>query len=177
MPPIALPPLDFQVRPATVQDVGGMTDLWLTRHAGDRIDSMVGIAGEIGKARRGEGRLVLVALHQARVVAYGRARLWSEHEVAGHRACPSGWWLCGSLVTPPLRRRGIGRALMQQRLATLGGTVHSKVDLDNRASLAWHHACGFVELTRDFTSPGTGNPETPMALLRWQGAPWTRRGA
>jgi len=145
-----------------------MADVWRCRHSGPRLDAVVGIAAEINRAARGEGRLVLVAVLGGRVVGYGRARLWSSEEVVGYRNCPAGWWLSGGLVLPELRRQGIGRALMRQRLNRLATTVHSKVDVDNLASRGCHRVCGFVEQTRDFQSPGVRSPDTPMVLLQWR---------
>lgn len=163
-----LPPLEFEVRAAGPDDVEGIAAVWGSWHPDQMEGAQAGIAGEIGKAQRGEGRLVMVAVHARRVVAYGRAKQWTEEDVAPFRNCPAGWWLSGSVVLPEFRRRGIGRALMQRRLTTLDTTVHSKVDLANEVSMAWHLTSGFVEVTRDFTAPGMRDESEPMALLRWR---------
>lgn len=162
------PPLEFEVRAAGPEDVEGIAAVWGSWHPDQMEGAQAGIAGEIGKAQRGEGRLVMVAVHAGRVVAYGRAKEWSDADVAKFKDCPAGWWLSGSVVLPEFRRRGIGRALMQRRLAALGTIVYSKVDLANEVSMAWHLTSGFVEVTRDFTAPGMRDDGEPMALLRWK---------
>lgn len=164
-----LPPLGFEVRTAIEADAGGIVAVWLTRHEGDREASMSRIGEEIGMAQRAEGRIVLVAVLKGEVVGYGRARLWTAEEVAGHLNCPAGWWLSGSLVLSACRRRGIGRTLMSRRLEMLNAPVHSMVNATNRASLGCHYASGFEDVTREFTAPGTRNPDEPMVLLRSPG--------
>ena len=166
-----LSPLEFEVRPGAVGDADGMASVWLTGHGGQRADATRLIAGELGMAARGEGRVVYVAVHDKRIVAYSRARRWTAPEVVGHRSCPAGWWLSGTLVLPEHRRRGIATALMRARLGVLPAPVHSRVDVANDASCAWHMANGFEEVTRDFTAPRTRNPDALMILFRWSGAP------
>ncbi len=164
-------PLEFEVRPGTAGDADGIAAVWLRRYEGQHADAARLIAGELEMVARGEGRLVYVALQEGGIVAYSRARLWQPEEVADYRACPAGWWLSGTLVLPELQRRGIGNALMRARLAVLPAPVHSKVDVANAPSRAWHQANGFEEVTRDFTSPRTRNPGEPMILLRWSRPP------
>jgi GNAT superfamily N-acetyltransferase len=165
----AQPPEAFGVRAATTGDAEAIARVWLTRHEGRIEDATRLIAGEIEMVAHGAGRLVCVAVRDEEIVAYGRARLWQPEEVAGYRACPAGWWLSGTLVLSPFRRRGIGAALVRARLQALSPPVHSKVDVANGVSRAWHASNGFEEVTRDFTSPRTRNPLEPMILMRWAG--------
>ncbi len=164
------PHVDYAVRPAALGDAEGIAAVWLTRHEGRQADVARLIAGELEMVSRREGRLVYVAVRNEQIVAYSRARLWRPEEVATYRACPAGWWLSGTLVLEACQRRGIGNALMRARLAVLPTPVHSKVDVANTASRAWHAVNGFEEVTREFTSPRTRDPREPMILLRWSGA-------
>lgn len=163
------PQAGFAVRPAARGDAEGIAAVWLTRHEGEHADVTRLIASELDMVARGEGRLVFVAVRNEQIVAYSRARLWQPEEVVTYRACPAGWWLSGTLVLEACQRQGIGSALMQARLAVLPPPVHSKVDVANTASRAWHAANGLAEVTRDFTSPRTRDPREPMVLLRWSG--------
>lgn len=171
-----LPGQQFEVRPAAHGDAEGIASVWLTRHAGEHAAVTRLIAGELEMVARGEGRRVFVAVGNQQIVAYSRARLWQPEEVASYRACPAGWWLSGTLVLAEWQRQGIGNALMQARLAVLPVPVHSKVNVANTASRAWHAVNGFEEVTRDFTSPRTRDPREPMMLLRWSGPAGTKPG-
>lgn len=99
---------------------------------------------------------VLVARLGWRVVGYGvAARLTPESD--GGRAAPEGWYLAGLVVTPDLRRRGIGGKLTLARMELLRlrtSRVYCFANARNQASIALHEAAGFTELTRDFAIPG-----------------------
>jgi GNAT superfamily N-acetyltransferase len=92
----------------------------------------------------------------ARPVAFGRV-VWIDVPPDLERGAPSGWYLMGLIVDPTVRRRGVGRALVEARLRWLDGRareVHYVANAENRASIALHAAFGFEEYSRDFVLPG-----------------------
>ena len=102
-----------------------------------------------------EHRLFVAEL-DADVVGYG----WVSHlspADSGGRDAPDGWYLSGVVVSPALRRRGLGIALTQARVAWVferADHVHYVVSAANLASRRLHETLGFVETTDDFCVPG-----------------------
>ena len=96
--------------------------------------------------------LVLVGEVSREVVAYGRV---VHHQ--GSVGCPAGWYLVGLVVSPPHRRRGIGRFLTEERLEWIAGRAPEAfyfANERNAPTIDLHGTLGFVEMTRDFTFPG-----------------------
>jgi ribosomal protein S18 acetylase RimI-like enzyme len=70
---------------------------------------------------------------------------------------PEGWYLGGVIVTPAMRRRGIGDRLTRERLAWIGGRASRAwyfVNARNRASIDLHDRLGFREEARGIAVPG-----------------------
>lgn len=102
------------------------------------------------------GNELFVAELDGGIVGYGWVS-WLTPVAHGGRNAPDGWYLSGVVITPALRRRGLGRRLTQERIAWAlerGGAVHYVVAGSNRASHDLHAALGFTELTDDFCLPG-----------------------
>lgn len=72
--------------------------------------------------------------------------------------CPTGWYLAGLVVDPSVRRRGVGRRLVIDRLRWLerrgAAACHYVVNEQNRASIALHEAFGFEPIARRVWLPG-----------------------
>jgi ribosomal protein S18 acetylase RimI-like enzyme len=101
--------------------------------------------------------LLLVALVERQVVAFARAGHLRQPPEAPSDAIPDGWYLLGVVVVDAWRRRGIGRALTDQRLAWIARRANAAyyfANARNQASLELHAAAGFVEVTRRFSGPG-----------------------
>lgn len=99
--------------------------------------------------------IVLVARLGWRVAGYGVATKLDPVRDGG-AAAPPGWYLAGLVVTPDLRRRGIGRELTSARLEALRSRtprVYCFINARNHASIALHQGAGFTELTREFAIP------------------------
>jgi aminoglycoside 6'-N-acetyltransferase I len=119
-------------------------------------------------SRRGSAR-VLVAEWEGRVVGFGVSRRFRPSPKAAPNAAPAGWYLAGMIVTPSVRRRGIGRLLVQARLewiAQRSGAAYYVANVRNVVSIELHRRVGFVEQTRDFTMPGVRFDGSSGALFR-----------
>ena len=69
---------------------------------------------------------------------------------------PRGYYLVGVSSPRPARRRGVGRALTEARLAWIGDRAREAwyfANVRNTASLELHRRLGFVEVTRSFWYP------------------------
>lgn len=91
------------------------------------------------------------------IIAYGRARLFLPTSDAPRDAAPRGYYLTGLFVRPDHRRRGIGTALTQSRLAWIAEHEDEAwyfANAHNRGSIELHHRLGFREVTRTFSFPG-----------------------
>ncbi|GAA1984082.1 GNAT family N-acetyltransferase [Kitasatospora viridis] len=95
----------------------------------------------------GAGELVVVARVDGDTAGYGTASLLPEHE----DGAPAGWYLSGVTVAHAWRRKGIGRALTEWRMAWLrerDAEVWCFVSARNPASIDLHRALGFTEERR-----------------------------
>jgi len=102
---------------------------------------------------------VFVADVDGAVAAYGRARDLTHAEGGLPPELPEGWYLTGVVVAPAFRRRGLGAALTEARLAWLEDrtdTVYYVANLVNRASIDLHAGFGFTEIARGFDYPRAG---------------------
>jgi RimJ/RimL family protein N-acetyltransferase len=102
-------------------------------------------------------RPVLLAMVGGKVVGYGRISRFEPPPDAPPDIAPAGYYLSGLLIAESHRRRRLGRALTQARLAWIfqrASEAYYFTNARNEASIALHAQLGFVELTRDFTFPG-----------------------
>ena len=89
---------------------------------------------------------------------------------------PCGYYLVGVIVAPPARRRGVGRALTEARLAWIGGRAREAwyfANAQNDASLELHRQLGFEEVTRSFWFPEVTFDGGEGVLCRVRLPPWS----
>ena len=113
--------------------------------------------------------LVCVAELEGEVLGYGQASLFAPPSDAPKNAGPPGWYLNGLGIAPAWRRRGIGGALTEWRIATLAPNADALYYFaaeSNAASVDLHAALGFRELTRDFWFPGLSFTHSDGVLYR-----------
>ena len=94
---------------------------------------------------------LLVAVLEGRVLAYGAVDRLDRFGL------PTGWYLGGVMVSPGVRRRGIGRRLTRERLlwvADRSSEVWYFVNATNRASMDLHAPLGFALVDDDLRVPG-----------------------
>lgn len=162
---------EIEVRPARSEDRDVIRALTAAA-SGGVAEWAEHLDGQIARSDRD----VVVAVAGGEVVAYGRSATFdpaefdpADFDVEGPWTAPAGWYLLGVFVEPRWRRRGIARALVRVRLEWLSTRAHEAfyfTNAENRASLALHHAFGFVELTRDFTFPGEPLGDGEYVLCR-----------
>ncbi len=121
------------------------------------------ILASFERRARGEVRgYCCVASVKGEVIGYGKCSFdaWSEkYEGSGY---PDGWYLSGLQVLSSHRRRGIGRALTEDRIRWLNeqtDLVYYNADEINRPSIELHEALGFVEVARGLLPPWRSNDE------------------
>jgi ribosomal protein S18 acetylase RimI-like enzyme len=101
-------------------------------------------------------RRLFVATVAGVFAGYGRVARFQPPEDAPANVAPAGLYLLGALVARRFRRRGIGRALTQARMAWAferADAVWYFANARNEASRRMHDGLGFVEVTRDFWFP------------------------
>jgi len=141
------------IRPATSADLGALAAIRAAREGED-----VGASRQVFEralARDGDS-LLLVAERDGVVVAYGRAGRFEPPADAPANHAPAGFYLTGVVVEPGSRRRGVGLALTEARLAWIrerADTAWYFANPRNRATIDLHTRLGFVEVTRDFWFP------------------------
>lgn len=142
------------IRPATVADLDRLAAI---RAAREGEDPGVSRAVFERALARNDDSLLIVAEHGGEVVAYGRAGRFDPPADAPANCAPAGHYLTGVVVAPPHRRRGVGRALTEARLAWIAERADAAwyfANPRNRATIDLHARLGFVEVTRDFRFPG-----------------------
>lgn len=140
------------VRRGTVDDVPGCLEL---------VASVLGLdpvswTRSLTASATDQERMLHVAQDAGRIVGYARSAEFAPPADAPANAAPAGWYLLGLVVDPAYRRRGIGRALTEARMAAIAeraDAVWYFANARNRASLDLHSDLGFVEVTRDFWFP------------------------
>lgn len=136
-----------QVREPTLDEVPVVADIWAEREGGDARAAAPLIRSEFHKIQEGAlRRYVCVALIDDQVVGYGRCGYREAKD-----GLPEGWYLIGVIVIPSARRRGVGRALTDHRMAWLAAQgvrqVYYFTNKKNRASIALHTPHDFVEVS------------------------------
>jgi len=140
------------VRPATSDDIAACVSLALSHSGGEAEEWRVRLARELSDP----DCLVVVAVVAGEVVGYGRAAWFEPPPGAAANVAPSGYYLVGLVVAPEARRRGVGRALTEARLAWIESRATEAwyfANARNEASLELHRQLGFVEVTRSFSYP------------------------
>lgn len=146
---------DLVIRPAHESDLAAAAAIAAARE-GAPIERWVAAFGRTHKKGSLGQTLFLVAAHEDRIIAYGKAAHFSPPEGSPPNVAPEGWYLTGVVVHPDYRRRGVGSQLTIARLDWIGersDRAYYVANERNRVSIALHRAVGFVELTRDFHHP------------------------
>jgi ribosomal protein S18 acetylase RimI-like enzyme len=145
-------PVAARVRPAVATDLDACAQLAWSRNGGELDSWHRRLAGDIADP----STLVVVAEVADAVGGYASAQ-WLSFDQNQAANIEDGWYLTGVTVEPSLRRRGLGRALLQARL----GWISERADRAwyfasavNEASLQLHRELGFREVTRSFSVPG-----------------------
>ena len=154
--PRQAPPADLQVRLAAPRDAAAIAEISAEREGLVASEIEPRVEGELRLPAFGDTLSVWVAESEGRVLGFGRAR-WDDQAVdSGPRAVPAAWYLMGVVVRPEARRRGIGGALLDARLAWLADrtqTVYSVTAEHNLASQALLESRGFRVTRTDVTHP------------------------
>jgi ribosomal protein S18 acetylase RimI-like enzyme len=141
-----------RVRPATPADIGGLVGL-VEAEGRDGAAMRERFETDLRDPERG----LFLAMVGGGLAGYGRSSGFVPPEGAPPNVAPAGYYLGGLLVGSAWRRRGVGQALTQARMAwafARAAEVWYFTNARNQASLALHAALGFVEVTRDFVYPG-----------------------
>jgi len=170
---------DVLVRFARLEDAPFLAEITVERDGGSLAARCLRFEREIARAPTpdsvfSQGRL-WVAEHWGSCLGFGRAAYFvgtdtgfdaatdTETDAAGTllptrmASSPVGWYLTGMIVESGHRRRGIGAALTEARLAwirTQANEVFYFANAHNLTSIALHAQFGFEERTRDFRIPG-----------------------
>lgn len=161
-----------EVRPAISEDVAACLSLWLAERGGDADTRRDRLVRDLDEPER----LLVVASLAGEFVGYGRATRFESPADAAPDVAPSGYYLIGLVVAPSARRRGVGRALTEARLAWIGVRAREAwyfVNARNAASLELHRKLGFVEVTRTFWYPEVSFDGGEGVLCRVTLPPWS----
>lgn len=164
------PPFRGRVRKAGVGDAEAIARITAQRD-GRQVEELRAREVEgLGAEWNGERGIVLVAEEDGQVVGFGRVhRAERMEEVEEDLRPPAGWYLLGTIVDPPHRRRGIARELTSRRLGWIARRAQEAfyfTRATNRASIELHRALGFEELMRRFRFPRTGLAPGDGVLFR-----------
>jgi glyoxylase-like metal-dependent hydrolase (beta-lactamase superfamily II) len=144
---------DVVTRMAKASDIAACAELALERDGGD----LAALRSRFERYLIADDRALFVAELEGEFAGYGRLERLVPESVGDAPAAPAGWYLVGVVVPARWRRRGVGTALTQARLAWAWGRTDEVwyfVNARNRASIDLHQEFGFVEVTRDFAVPG-----------------------
>ena len=143
------------IRAAVPGDVAALAAIAAEREGEPVSKWRESMARTLERTRNGSA-LLLTAMAQDEVVAYGKAERHVPAPSAPPNAAPQGWYLAGVVVKSEHRRRGIGAALTGARLDRIAGRAAAAyyfANARNRASIDLHAALGFREIARDFHHP------------------------
>lgn len=141
---------DVDVHVATIEDVSSLAALRVERGDAEPEAAEEFFRYLLHRARVGDA-LVLVATSCGTTTGYGAV------DYLARPPLPTGWYLGGVIVTPSLRRCGLGARLTTARLewiATRASEAFYFVNERNRASIDLHAKFGFREHMRDIRIPG-----------------------
>lgn len=147
---------EINIRPAEAADATRIAELRASIRLSSPRELMGSVIEEIAQMRH-DIRHLAVAEFQGDVVAFARAMSFNRTNRPDER--PSGWYLSGVVVRESMRRRGIGRRLVEARLEWLRGRtnlVRAVAATGNEASVALLTDAGFRKVgfvdddTRDF---------------------------
>lgn len=116
-------------------------------------------------------RCLAVARVGDELIAYGRTAWFEPDAGAPANAAPAGYYLIGLVVAPSWRRRGVGAAIIQARLAWVAKRACEAwyfANVANRASIQLHEQAGFTTVTTDFWFPSVTDGESSHLLGRAQ---------
>lgn len=162
----------YTVRPATAADASAIGYLMAERReemhkVGHYTAFVERLLDRI--ARNPERSVLLVAERRGAIIGHARAGYFEPPEGSPPDVAPAGWYLLGVAVHPAMRRKGVGTALTEARMAWLAERAREVWyfrDMDNVASAVLHAPSGFEPITTAFSFPGTRDPSAPMVLLR-----------
>jgi ribosomal protein S18 acetylase RimI-like enzyme len=147
------PPEGLALRPATPADIDALAALRAARDEVSVADARESFTRLLTRADAS----VLVATAGGRVLGYG-VTVWFDPPRGAPRHCaPAGWYLGGLVVAEGARRRGVGAALTEARLAWIAARApraYYFANEQNGATIDLHARFGFRELTRSFWHPG-----------------------
>ncbi len=142
----------LEIRSATRDDLAACASLAVAESGGEP----VAWCEKLGRELDDPNCLVVVALLAGDLAGYGRTAWFEPPPDASRDVAPRGYYLVGVFVAPAARRRGVGRALTEARLAWIGARAREAwyfANARNAASLELHRQLGFVEVTRSFSYP------------------------
>lgn len=153
------PALPVVVRVALPEDAPAVAALSAARDRTRADETLALVRREFDAIAAGDPhRSCCVALAEGSVVGYGRTRWMDLASDPAARNAPTGWYLNGLVVSPRLRRRGVGRALTEHRLELLvrlgADEAWYFANALNRVTIDLHERLGFEEVRRDFAIPG-----------------------
>jgi ribosomal protein S18 acetylase RimI-like enzyme len=106
----------LEIRPATRDDLAASASLAFAESGGEP----EAWRDRLGRELDDPGCLLVVATLAGELVGYGRATWFEPPADAPRDVAPRGYYLVGVVVAPAARRRGVGRALTEARLAWIG---------------------------------------------------------
>lgn len=148
-------PAGFVLRAAVDDDLDAIARLTAQRNATALDQCLEGTKRQYDRDTE-LGNLTAVAEVEGNVVGFGRCRR-VDHAADGDGSVPAGWYLLGVIITPQMRRRGIGSEITRFRLEWArerASEVFYFANSLNLASIALHQKFGFTEVRRPFAFPG-----------------------
>jgi ribosomal protein S18 acetylase RimI-like enzyme len=148
----------LRLRAASHRDIATIARLTAEREQQPLAACEASLRGEFDRIERNAARKYFCVAEIDGVIAgFGRATYLPIPDIPEARGMPAGWYLTGVIVDPSWRRRGIGHALTEQRMAWVAqhaDAICYYASARNGPTIDLHAAFGFAELTRDFAFPG-----------------------
>jgi len=104
---------------------------------------------EIDDMGDGEAFHMLVAEHECQLIGFGRSVRFDPKKNEVPFPAPAGWYLIGIVVSKSFRRRGVGRALTDERIkkiSMVADEIFYFVESENKTSIALHQSLGFEKI-------------------------------
>ncbi|MBW4077016.1 MAG: GNAT family N-acetyltransferase [Acidobacteria bacterium] len=150
--------VNVEIREATISDIPECAAMIAAHEAGDVKYWQERFEADLGNPRRS----FLVASFNDQVIGYGHT-VRHDQVILDEEAGPDGYFLSGLLVTPDLRRGGVGSKLTGARIDRLRertDMIYYYADPENEATISMHARLGFKEF-RSMTRFGK-----PFTLFR-----------